>query len=273
MKNSSSKVMWAQRACIAGPSTAQYCALLLLLLVTFGLGNPTRLQAQSYTMTDWEDYPHGLDATTGLLQSGDTVSFTVWLGTPAAPATNVAGCQLKLSLSSAAQLPENMEIQLDNSWCFDPANVTADITGTFSLDMRVVATDGSSQSGHGTLFSFALIAAENNVYATDLIADAEGIVIVENIDAKMGQASAITTDHLATANCFPNPTQGRLTLPFPVDGTMQIILIAVDGQTWTLAPSSSLDNVVDLHALPPGMYQMSVLCNGQRLLQERIVKR
>ena len=286
MKHVSSLVMWAQRACIARAISANLIAAFTICCLLCLSSNGMCLFGQSYRSVDWLEFKHGLLVPSGYQMQGDTVHYAVWLGTATVPATNVLGCEVRLTVSDHAVVPATAQCSVNNSWCFEAANLSADIGNAPHLRIALHATDSSWQSGHGSIFSFALIATRDSVQAADLISDIEGLVIVENIDAKSAGTIAhnlatkvpihdqIGIGSVVELHSFPNPTQGVLYLPFVLTTEMQWQVFSAEGNAVASQIVAQYGTcMLDLMALPAGLYTMQIVCKNAQMWRERILKR
>lgn len=290
MNSQPQSVAQANNACAAWANAALFSTKLMGLMACWIAFAGLQLHAQTYTQYDLTDFVHAVNGPNALLSEGDTATFQVVLGGEDAPARHVMGMQLDLSLSNLAQIPNAVAISVNGSWCFDPGNLhTCSTAGDATLSLLVQTANGSSKSGAGFVFSFELIAKQDDVEPSDMIAAIDGIVIVENIDCKMaqypqneGQAFSDIGDQspiiAAEASmqfkpCFPNPTQGRLQLPLPLDAEMQLQLIAADGQIHSLhAQYQMAASLLDISSLPAGVYQLLIWRSGRAIYRDRILK-
>ncbi len=290
MKTQPQSVAQANNACAAWANTALFSTKLMGILAFWMAFAGLQLHARTYTQYDLSDFVYAVNGPNTVLAQGDTATFEVVLGNEDAPAYHVMGMRLDLALSSLAQIPNASTISVDGSWCFDVGNLCLRSTaGDASLSLLLQAADGSSKSGAGFVFSFQLIAKQDDVEPSDMIAAIDGIVIVENIDFKMaqypqgnalpicdfGDQSATNTldASIRTKPCFPNPTQGRLQLPWTLESGTQVQLIGTDGQVHVLdAQYYSAATLLDISNFPAGAYQLVVLCSGKAIYRDRILK-
>ncbi len=275
----------ASRANYALPSS-RFMGLLMLCMAFVRLD----LYAQTFTEYDLSDFVHAVQTQNELLMQGDTATFTVTLGDKDMPANHVMGMRLALSLSNLAQIPNDVGISTEGSWCFDAANLYTQVSAVdipLTLNLVLRSADSSSTSGEGFVFSFQLIAAQDSVATSDMIAAIDGVVIVENIDCKWaprplsptfnGNGRTLISDAQPTPHkpqhCFPNPTQGLTQLPLRMDAGLQVTLVAADGHVYLLDAHPLHKGLgVDIGAFPAGAYHIIVWQAGKCLYQDRILK-
>ncbi len=273
--------------------TPKYCALFAFWMAFTTLG----LSAQSYTEMDLSDFTYAVIGSEGMLDAGDTATYTVTLGDVNSPANDVIGLRLDLTLDKDALVPYGAGLSVNGSWCLDPTNLYTEVVPDAShhLSLLLRSADYSSQSGAGMVFTFRLIANASGFSAADLIDQEGGIVIVENIDVRLAApqpnmenadapnaaqylpshkpASSAGTPSAVQGHAFPNPTQGRVTLPLRMEAGTQAYLLAPDGQRHALPQSGSSDSAIfDLHEFPNGLYQLVIQKEGRPIYQERILK-
>jgi hypothetical protein len=290
MKSHPQTVAQAGIACATRVNYALFTSHIFgLLMLCTGFARPD-LCAQSFTEHDLSDFVHAVNAQNALLMQGDTATFEVTLGDEDAPANHVMGMRLTLALSAVAQIPNNVVLSIDGSWCFDAANLYTQVSVVdipLALNLVVRSADSSTTSGEGLVFSFQLIAAQDSVETSDMIAAINGVVIVENIDCKWAPlpqtptATAHTARSISDArptptkvqHCYPNPTQGPTQLPLRMEAGLQVTLVAADGHVYELHVHPLHEGMgVDMSAFPAGAYTLMVWLAGKCLYKDRILK-
>jgi hypothetical protein len=157
--------------------------------VLYGLP-PQSLQAQSPLEIDLSEFEYGISVSGGTLDVNETGTVSFTLGTSSLPVSDVLGVRLDLVLSTNAYLPSNpLAVSVEGSWLFDDLEVSQSLTvesGIRTMHLELVLSNLVPQSGHGFVLSFPLVCAANDVSASSLIVSDGGIVIVENIDGRIG---------------------------------------------------------------------------------------
>jgi surface antigen len=288
MKIQPQSVAGTDMACAAKKNHVCRSTSFVALFAIWMLASTLSLSAQTYSEFSLSEYVHAVETPAAMLMAGDTATFEVLLGDEDAAAALVMGIRLDLDLSEMATIPADIALSMAGSWCFDLANVFADVKPQDAppfVSILVRSADSSSTTGAGFIFQFQLVAAQDSVLSTDLIATIDGVVIVENIDCKMAQypRNAASTKesaaenapqaHRIQAHAYPNPTQGRVQVHLQMDAGMQAYLITPDGQVMPL-PSEygAADNAFDLSNFPAGFYQLQIRQEGKPIWQERILK-
>lgn len=158
-------------------------SILVLIISLFSL-----CMAQSTSWKSISNFAHEFHLPDTTINTGDTVTLQVKLGTSASPVAYAHAADLTIELSEDAEMPESFEVDLTGSWLFDDSNVQTTTSLNFSerkLLILAERTDNISREGNGLILSIRLVSAEDNVNAQDLIVASGGIILVENVDMRI----------------------------------------------------------------------------------------
>jgi hypothetical protein len=285
MLNQPLVVAGTQSVRAARANTARFSTLSIGLLFIWAAFTSLDVHAQQYVENDLAEYVYSVEAPAGPWMTGDTVTFTVTLGDEETPAEHVVGIRLDLTLDAAAIVPNDVGISVASSWCFDAPNLYTDVDVAGSptvLTLLLRSADYTSQSGEGHLFTFRLIADDDNLPSGAMIDNKGGVVIIENVDARLANiaptvaalpAETVTTAPKQQLHCFPNPVQAWTQVPLRMEADMQAWLVAPDGRSHLLTTRPLGERAeLDLRAYPPGVYQLVILQAGAVIFQDRLLK-
>lgn len=228
--------------------------------------SPLQSMAQTPSEIDLANFSHVHSVSGGTLNANQAGTLSFELGSLASPAADVLGLRLDIELSDEAVLPtSSLVLDFDGSWLCDGLEVSQSVTvngSTRILHIELALSDNVAQSGYGLVLSFPLVSAFNNVAASSLVANLDGIVIVENIDMKRAAPLDV---------CYPNPSSGMLHVAWA--GADRLRLVGMDGRCWDFAVTDVGGvGVADIAPLARGMYVVEVLRGNVVLARQRVMR-
>ena len=238
---------------------------------------PLRSMAQDPMEVDLANIANTYNVSGGTLNANQAGTFSFELGSVASPAADVLGLELDITLSDQAVLPtSSLALNFEGSWLLEDVEVSQSITvngSTRILHIGLILSDNVPETGHGFVLSFPIVSAYNNVAASSLVTELDGIVIIENIDLRL-EAPAVQEQQFAETVqpvCYPNPNLGTLYVPF--EDADRLRVTGLDGRCreFALTDASGI-GLADIVALQEGLFWIEVF-RGNELISNHWIKR
>lgn len=293
---------------IASTTTISWmCSLLISILLLPWTAMPS--MAQAVFEINLSEFQYSVTVSGGTLDTDDVGTVSMTLGTSSLPVSEALGLRLDLTLSADAVLPSSpLDVTVSGSWLLGNASLSQGLTVEREnrvMHLYLVRNDSMAQSGHGFVLSFPLVCGANGISASSLVEHDGGVVVVENVDLRLAQSPTAapyqgtpTEDVLPSPSgtaptapeawtglfsaspgfhwqpCHPNPTTGLLHVPLPGEGPWQLRMAGLDGRHHSVPTMvGEHEAVVELAALAPGMYVLTIARAGRVMARHHILRR
>ena len=179
----------------------------LLVAVLFAFAGPKCfLFGQSTSTSDLANFTYSIDYPSQSLNQGESVTIRLLLGTVSQQVEDVVGFDLELELSEYAQLPNSVDLSMENSWLNTDVSLN-DVSSvddpTRTLHLEVNRSDNSGVTGYGEIVTVTLVSDIDNATPQMLVSSLHGgIMIEDNIEMKTELGEGLFTSELKV---FPNP--------------------------------------------------------------------
>lgn len=217
-----------------------------------------------------------------VIDPGDTIEVSVWLGTMDTLALDVYG--IAFSLDYDTSQVETLSVDMNPSWLgtngVDLLTFSKNLPDAGRLDIAQVRLDQVNVSGYGRLANIivvmdddiakALLPFTMNVSRINMIdADENELeVSVEPLNANIstGLATQLSVPGLMV---YPNPTQNELYVRWAKGPATQVRLWDMQGQLIATerSPQGESEIRLELNALPKGLYLLEIVQGEKRSTQ------
>lgn len=251
------------RTCIAqfSRSTTTKTSLILLLMMTmFGV----QIQAQTYSEISLSDFNPVLISPDNVLDAGESAEFYIQIGTATEPIKNVAGFKLDIELGPDAKIESTINPTVVG-WLVSTSKMEESTDPTQPENFNLKYEKSTSATGSGQILKFKVVSTSNQIHASRLVKNVGGIMIIDNLDARMGQ---FTSTQSEKPKVYPNPSNGHFQLSGHVNDIKEMTLRSIDGsEIKKFAPS----NAIDITNVPNGCYLLEITSvNGTQSFQKLI---
>ncbi|MEM6343244.1 MAG: T9SS type A sorting domain-containing protein [Bacteroidota bacterium] len=217
-----------------------------------------------------------------VIDPGDTIEVSVWLGTMDTLAQDVYG--IAFSLEYDTSQVESMVVDMNPSWLgingVDLLSFSKNLADVGRLDIAQVRLDQANVSGFGRLANIIVVMDDDiaktlipfamDVSRLDMINKDENEldVSVEPLDASISTAISDLLE-VEGLSVFPNPTQGELMIRWDRGPATQIRLWDMQGQLILTerSPQGESQKRLSLNALPKGLYHLELIQETRRSIK------
>lgn len=223
--------------------------------------------------------------------TGDTITGEIHLGAASAPVSNVYGIAFSLTYNENIVDSGSFRMDFVNSWMAPDNNrisLTKDLYAASKIDAGLSRINHSNISGAGKIADVSFV-IQDNIDGKDhltlpLELQFENVQAIDRDEAAVGITSTgdtlfITDKTTGLKNLnggygvtvFPNPAQGRITVLSEVPVESYSMFDITGKEVFTVNHQASRQFVVDLTALHPGVYFITLRDAAGSAVQKKIV--
>jgi hypothetical protein len=222
---------------------------------------PLQATAQSYSYVDVKDLGFSIEMPNVVLDEGEWVDAEIMIG-DGSDIVGAIGFELWLELGAEAQLPTSLQPSMTGSWMADPAVAVTETQPssaapfTYKYDFE----RGSAVDGHGMVLKVRITAAEDDVETSRLVANAGGLMQIDNLELRTADLSVWPNPVAITSGSSLNVQHATATIA----GSK---VISLDGRlVATYGPLQELD----LSALATGTYWLHVTLQSGEVMYRKL---
>lgn len=217
------------------------------------------MKAQGGVNRSVSNYGFEISAPEGTLDSGESATITILVGSSSTPVNDALGFEIDLELGDHAIMPQASNVSYDGSWFFTGSPPYNDQFSTNSVEhsVTVSGTQSPAVSGYGTLFKIELTANVDNVEASSLVQDGGGMILVD--EAGFKTAPSILEKEKPDFELYPNPSSDVVNFRWEGSQPEAVYIYDLQGkQVANLNPSEIQNGSYSIGDLLDGIYQVIV---------------
>lgn len=207
--------------------------------------------AQSYSEIDIAGMNPTIISPDVILNAGESAEFYIHIGTSTKPVENVVGFKLNIELSPNARLESTINPQV-NGWLGFNTKLTESTLPQHPEKFKLEYAKTLANTGYGQILKIKIFCTTNQTHASRLVRSVGGLMIIDNLDARMGQFSA---NAIESQKVYPNPGNGQFKISGNLENIQEMNICALNG---TVLEHFAPSNAFDISQLPSGCYLLEI---------------
>jgi Secretion system C-terminal sorting domain/SprB repeat len=222
------------------------------------------------------------NSTASVNVSGGTPGYSYLWSTGATLSTigNLCGGSYTVSITDANGCNSNSTFILDSPTAISLGETHTDATTATSNDGSGTVTASGGTPGYSFLWipgGIITATAGNLAPGTYNVAVTDSNGCSDTITVIIGVGTSVADGEMFTFGLYPNPASSQITLNLKQDvaNEVRVVVIDINGKAvseWVFAPSTLVNESIDLHELPAGVYIFSVSAGGKQMMQRVAVQ-
>ncbi len=220
----------------------------------------------------------------GTASPGDTITFSVALGSASAPVKQLYALGFMLTYDTALVDQGDIQVSFSNSFLgtenVDMIAISQELTDAGQLHIGMTRTDQTAINGYGLLADITVV-IDDDIMKKDFpleiaFLDAEGMDVGGNEVLVYGESSAMDLNTAIEApwptawSIYPNPTNGLLTLNWQGPAPDEVVLYDLMGREMATNRDTASLSTWDLSDQPQGVYNLRIR-QGQTQWHQTII--